>query len=178
MEDIFLHEAVPGHHFQISLAQENMALPAFMRFGGNTAYVEGWALYAESLGNDLGVGMDAYQRMGVLNGEMVRAIRLVVDTGIHAKQWSGEQGVDYLLAHSPMSRAAATTEVERYIANPGQALAPKIGHLTIKRAKTKAQAALGARFDPRVFHAQVLDTGALPMPVLEKKIEDWVNTFR
>jgi uncharacterized protein (DUF885 family) len=178
METLFLHEGSPGHHFQISIAQENEALPAFMRFGGNTAYVEGWALYAESLWNELAVGVEPYQRMGGLSDEMLRAMRLVVDTGIHAKGWTREQGIDYMLANSPMSRTDVTVEVERYIATPGQALAYKIGQLTIARLKAKAQAALGARFDPRVFHAQVLGTGALPMPVLEMKIEDWLSAAR
>jgi len=174
METLFLHEGVPGHHFQISLAQENTALPAFMRFGGNTAYVEGWALYAESLWKELGMEADPYQRMGGLNDEMLRAMRLVVDSGIHAKGWTRDQAIDYMVANAPMARTDATAEVERYIAIPGQALAYKIGQLTIARTKAKAQAALGAKFDPRNFHAQVLDTGALPMPVLEDKIDAWI----
>ncbi len=174
METLFLHEGVPGHHFQISLAQENTALPAFMRFGGNTAYVEGWALYSESLWRELGMETDPYQRMGGLNDEMLRAMRLVVDTGLHAKGWTRDQAIDYMLANSPMARTDATAEVERYIAIPGQALAYKIGQLTIARTKAKAIAALGTRFDPRAFHAQVLDTGSLPMPVLEKKIDAWI----
>ncbi|OYY90272.1 MAG: hypothetical protein B7Y45_08220 [Sphingomonas sp. 28-66-16] len=173
-ETLFLHEGVPGHHFQISLAQENTALPAFMRFGGDTAYVEGWALYAESLWHELGMETDPYQRMGGLNDEMLRAMRLVVDTGIHAKGWTRDQAIDYMLANSPMARTDATAEVERYIAIPGQALAYKIGQLTISRLKAKAKAELGDRFDPRAFHAQVLDTGSLPMPVLESKIEGWI----
>ncbi|WP_341208186.1 DUF885 domain-containing protein [uncultured Sphingomonas sp.] len=175
METLYLHEAVPGHHFQISLAQENDALPAFMRFGGNTAYVEGWALYSETLWPQLGMETDPYQRMGGLNDEMLRAMRLVVDTGIHAEGWTRDQAIEYMLANSPMSRTDATAEVERYIAIPGQALAYKIGQLTISRVKANAQKTLGARFDPRKFHAQVLDTGALPMPVLEKKIADWAK---
>jgi uncharacterized protein (DUF885 family) len=174
METLFLHEAVPGHHFQISLAQENGALPAFMRFGGNTAYSEGWGLYAETLWPELGMETDPYQRMGGLNDEMLRAMRLVVDTGIHAKGWSRDQAIAYMLANSPMARTDATAEVERYIAIPGQALAYKIGQLAISGAKAKAKAALGAKFDPRAFHAQILDTGALPMPVLEKKIDRWI----
>ena len=173
-ETLYLHEAVPGHHFQISLAQENTALPAFMRFGGNTAYVEGWALYAETLWPELGLETDAYQRMGGLSDEMLRAMRLVVDTGIHAKGWTRQQAIDYMLANSPMSPTDATAEVERYIAIPGQALAYKVGQLTILRTKAKARAALGDRFDPRGFHAAVLDSGSLPMPVLERKIDDWV----
>ena len=175
METLFLHEGIPGHHFQISLAQENKALPAFMRFGGNTAYVEGWALYSESLWKDLGMETDPYQRMGGLNDEMLRAMRLVVDSGIHAKGWSRDKAIEYMLANSPMARTDATAEVERYIAIPGQALAYKVGQLTIARTKAKAKAALGAKFDPRAFHAQVLDSGSLPMPVLEKKIDDWVK---
>ncbi len=174
METLFLHEGVPGHHFQISLAQENKALPAFMRFGGNTAYVEGWALYAESLWRQLGMETDPYQRMGGLNDEMLRAMRLVVDTGLHAQGWTRDRAIEYMLANSPMARTDATAEVERYIAIPGQALAYKIGQLTIARTKAKAEAALGPRFDPRAFHAQVLDTGSLPMPVLEKKIDRWI----
>ncbi|QDX28164.1 DUF885 domain-containing protein [Sphingomonas suaedae] len=173
-ETLYLHEGVPGHHFQISLAQENAALPAFMRFGGNTAYVEGWALYAETLWPELGMETDPYQRMGGLTDEMLRAMRLVVDSGLHAKGWSRDQAIDYMVTNSPMSQTDATAEVERYIAMPGQALAYKIGQLTILKAKAKAKAALGAKFDPRGFHAAVLDTGALPMPVLEKKIDDWV----
>ena len=175
METLYLHEAVPGHHFQISLAQENESLPAFMRFGGNTAYVEGWALYAETLWPELGMETDPYQRMGGLNDEMLRAMRLVVDTGIHTKGWTRDQAIDYMLSHSPMARTDATAEVERYIAIPGQALAYKIGQLTISRLKADAKVKLGDRFDARAFHAQVLDTGALPMPVLEAKIGDWVK---
>jgi uncharacterized protein (DUF885 family) len=174
METLYLHEGSPGHHFQISLAQENEALPAFMRFGGNTAYVEGWALYAETLWDELGLETDPYQRFGGLNDEMLRAMRLVVDTGIHSKGWSREQAIDYMLANSGMSRTEVVAEVERYIAIPGQALAYKVGALTIQRLRAKAEAALGARFDPRAFHAQVLMTGSLPMAVLEKKIDDWI----
>ncbi|HEX8064206.1 MAG TPA: DUF885 domain-containing protein [Allosphingosinicella sp.] len=174
METLYLHEGSPGHHFQISLAQENEALPAFMRFGGNTAFVEGWALYAETLWDELGMESDPYQRFGGLNDEMLRAMRLVVDTGIHAKGWSREQGIDYMLANSGMSRTEVVAEVERYIAIPSQALAYKIGALTIQRLRAKAQAVLGKRFDPPAFHAQVLMTGSLPMAVLEKKIDDWI----
>jgi uncharacterized protein (DUF885 family) len=173
-ETLYLHEAVPGHHFQISLAQEDTSLPSFMRFGGNTAFVEGWALYAETLWKELGVETDPYQRFGGLNDEMLRAMRLVVDTGLHAKGWTREQGIQYFLDNSSQSENDARAEVERYIAMPGQALAYKIGALTILKMKAKAQAALGKRFDPRAFHAQVLDTGALPMGVLEAKIEGWI----
>src|ERR687890_1459841 len=139
-----------------------------MRYGGNTAFVEGWALYAETLWDELGMETDPYQRFGGLDDEMLRAMRLVVDSGIHAKGWSRDQAIDYMLANSGMSRTEATAEVERYIAIPSQALAYKIGALTIQRLKAKAQAALGSRFDAREFHAQVLMTGSLPMAVLEK----------
>lgn len=178
METLYLHEAVPGHHFQISLAQENEALPAFMRFGGNTAFVEGWALYAETLWKDLGMESDPYQRFGGLSDEMLRAMRLVVDTGIHAKGWSRDQAIAYMLGHSNIGKTDATAEVERYIAMPGQALAYKVGALTILKLKAKAQKEQGAKFDPRAFHAQVLDTGALPMGVLEKKIDDWIKASK
>lgn len=171
---LFLHEAIPGHHFQISIAQENPDLPAFMRFGGNTAYVEGWALYAETLWGPMGLETDPYQRMGGLSDDMLRAMRLVVDTGIHAMGWTRDQSIAYMMSHSPMSKTDATAEVERYIAMPGQALAYKIGQLTILKEKAKAMKALGPKFDPRAFHAQVLDTGALPMTVLERKIDDWI----
>ena len=178
METLYLHEAVPGHHFQISLAQENTALPAFMRFGGNTAFVEGWALYAETLWQDLGMETDPYQRFGGLSDEMLRAMRLVVDTGIHAKGWSRDQAIAYMLSHSNIGKTDATAEVERYIAIPGQALAYKIGALAILKDKARAKAALGPRFDPRAFHAQVLDTGALPMTVLEAKIDAWISATK
>lgn len=171
---LYLHEGAPGHHFQISLAQENEALPPFMRFGGNTAYVEGWALYAETLGYEMGLFDDPYQRFGTLSDEMLRAMRLVVDTGIHAKGWSRERAIDYMLANSDMGRTDATAEVERYIAIPSQALAYKIGALTIQRLRRKAEAELGSRFDIPQFHAQVLMTGALPLPILEQKIDRWI----
>jgi uncharacterized protein (DUF885 family) len=173
-ETLYLHEAVPGHHFQISLAQENTVLPPFMRFGGNTAFAEGWALYAETLWPELGMETDPYQRFGGLNDEMLRAMRLVVDSGIHAKGWTRDQAIEYMLTHSGMSRTDAVAEVERYIAIPGQALAYKIGQLTILKLKAAAKAKLGARFDARRFHAQVLMTGALPMTVLEAKVRAWV----
>ena len=173
-ETLFLHEGEPGHHFQISLAQENKALPNFMRFGGDTAYVEGWALYAESLGPSLGLESDPWQRLGGLSDEMLRAIRLVVDSGIHAYGWTREQSINYMLENSAESLTDATSEVERYVAIPGQALAYKVGQLTIRRLRAKAEAALGPKFDVRAFHAQVLMTGSLPLPILEKKIDDWI----
>jgi uncharacterized protein (DUF885 family) len=178
MTTLYLHEGAPGHHFQISIAQENEALPAFIRFGGNTAYVEGWALYSETLGYDMGLYNDPYQRFGTLSDEMLRAMRLVVDTGIHSKGWTREKAIEYMLANSDMGKTDATAEVERYIAIPSQALAYKIGALTIQRLKTKAQTALGDKFDVREFHNQILNTGALPLTVLEKKIDDWIASLK
>jgi uncharacterized protein (DUF885 family) len=174
MTTLYLHEGAPGHHFQISIAQENEKLPAFMRFGGNTAYVEGWALYSETLGYEMGLFKDPYQRFGTLSDEMLRAMRLVVDTGIHSKVWKREKAIEYMLANSDMGKTDATAEVERYIAIPSQALAYKIGALTIMRLKEKAKKELGSKFDVREFHNQVLNTGALPLTVLEKKIDDWI----
>jgi uncharacterized protein (DUF885 family) len=171
---LFLHEGEPGHHFQISLAQENKSLPDFMRFGGNTAYVEGWALYSESLGYPMGMYTDPYQRFGNLSDEMLRAMRLVIDTGIHSMGWTRDQSIQYMLTHSGESKTDATAEVERYIAIPSQALAYKIGQLTITRLRDKAKAELGSKFDIRDFHAQVLNTGALPLPILEEKIDRWI----
>ncbi len=175
---LYLHEGAPGHHFQISLAQENAALPAFMRFGGNTAYAEGWALYAETLGYQMGFYKAPYSRFGTLDDEMLRAMRLVVDTGIHAKGWTRDRSIEYMLANSGMGRTDATAEVERYIAIPSQALAYKVGAMTIQRLRAKAEKQLGRRFDIRAFHDQVLNTGALPMPVLEAKVDDWIASQR
>ena len=178
METLYLHEGAPGHHFQISLAQENEALPNFMRFGGTTAYVEGWALYAETLWDELGMETDPYQRFGGLNDEMLRAMRLVVDSGIHAKGWTRDQAIKYMLDNSSMGRTDATIEVERYIAIPGQALSYKIGQLKILELRARAEKALGERFDIKAFHEQVLMTGSLPMVVLERKIDDWIASQR
>jgi len=178
METLYLHEGIPGHHFQVSLANENTALPNFMRFGGNTAFVEGWALYAETLWDELGMESDPLQRFGGLNDEMLRAMRLVVDTGIHAKGWTREQAIQYMLANSGMSETEVTAEVERYIAIPGQALAYKIGQLKILELRHRAEEALGRRFDLKEFHAQVLMSGALPLGVLERKIDDWIASRR
>jgi uncharacterized protein (DUF885 family) len=171
---LYLHEGAPGHHFQISLAQENAALPSFMRFGGTTAFAEGWGLYAETLGYDMGLYADPYQRMGTLDDEMLRAMRLVVDTGIHSKGWTREQAIDYMLANSSMGKTDATAEVERYIVIPSQATAYKIGALKIQELRKRAQDQLGDRFDIREFHAQVLMTGALPLTILEQKIDRWI----
>ncbi len=174
METLYLHEGAPGHHFQISLAQENEALPNFQKYGGNTAYVEGWGLYAETLGKELGVYTDPYQYFGYLDSQLFRAIRLVVDTGIHSKGWTRDQTIQYILDNSSRGRSNATAETERYIANPGQALAYKIGQLKISELRARSEKALGDRFDIREFHEQVLGSGALPLAVLEKKIDDWI----
>jgi uncharacterized protein (DUF885 family) len=174
METLYLHEGAPGHHFQISLAQENESLPNFQRFGGATAFVEGWGLYAETLGRELGVYTDPYQYFGYLDSQLFRAIRLVVDTGIHSKGWTRDRTIQYILDNSSRGRSNATAETERYIAIPGQALAYKIGQLKISELRARAEKALGPRFDIRDFHEQVLMSGALPLAVLERKIDDWI----
>jgi uncharacterized protein (DUF885 family) len=178
METLYLHEGAPGHHFQIMLAAENEALPNFMRFGGNTAYVEGWALYAETLWDELGMETDPYQRFGGLNDEMLRAMRLVVDTGLHAQGWTREQAIRYMLDNSGLPETDVTAEVERYIAIPGQALAYKVGQLKILELRARAEAALGTRFDIKGFHDQVLNTGSLPLAILEQKIDAWIAARR
>lgn len=174
MTTLYLHEGIPGHHFQISLAQEDTSLPDFQRFGGNTAYVEGWALYSETLGYSMGFYKDPQQHWGTLDDEMLRAMRLVVDTGLHSKGWSREKAIDYMLGNSGMGKSDATAEVERYIVWPGQALSYKLGALTIQRLRKKAELAMGPKFDLRMFHSQVLGSGALPLPVLEAKIDRWI----
>ena len=174
METLYLHEGAPGPHFQIRLAQENKALPDFQRFGGNTAYVEGWGLYSETLGRELGVYSDPYQYFGYLDSQLFRAIRLVVDTGIHAKGWTRDQTIQYILDNSSRGKSNATAETERYIAIPGQALAYKIGQLKISELRARAERELGPKFDVRDFHAQVLMSGALPLAVLEAKIDRWI----
>lgn len=175
---LYLHEGIPGHHFQTSLAEQNQVLPDFQRFGDNAAYVEGWALYAETLGFEMGLYNDPLQHWGTLDDEMLRAMRLVVDTGIHAKGWSRSQAVAYMLANSGMGRSDAEAEVDRYIANPGQALSYKIGGLTIQRLRREAESALGPRFDLKAFHEQVLGSGVLPLPVLETKVRRWIAASR
>ena len=173
-EDLFLHEAIPGHHFQLALQQELKDIPAFRRFGGNTAYIEGWGLYAESLGKDLGVYETPYDLFGYYQNELWRAIRLVTDTGLHSKGWTREQVIKYMLDNSAASETDATAEAERYIAWPSQATAYKIGELDIQSLKKKAKAQLGDKFDPREFHAEILKDGSLPLSVLEDKIDRWL----
>ncbi len=173
-EDLFLHEAIPGHHFQLALQQELEGVPAFRRFGGETAFAEGWGLYAESLGKDLGVYTDPYSYFGRLQGELWRAVRLVVDTGLHSKGWTRQQVLDYMFANSSVSEPDAIAEAERYIAWPGQALAYKTGELKIKELRARAEQQLGERFDIRQFHAEVLKDGSVPLDVLEEKIDAWI----
>ncbi len=174
LETLSLHEAAPGHHFQISIQQELTGLPRYRRFNNYVSYAEGWALYAESIGKELGVFTDPYQWYGRLSDEMLRAMRLVVDTGLHAKGWSREKAIQYMLDNSSMAESDVTAEVERYIVWPGQALGYKLGQLHITALRAKAQAELGDKFDVREFHSQVLRDGALPMDVLSAKIDRWI----
>jgi len=176
MESLFLHEAIPGHHFQRSLQVENEALPGFRRFGGYTAFTEGWGLYAESLGKEIGVYTDPYQYFGALNAELWRSIRLVVDTGLHAKEWTRQDVLDYMYDNSPVKEARAVSEAERFMAIPGQALAYKIGQLKIRELRTYAEEQLGDAFDVKDFHTQVLMDGPMPLSMLETKIHDWVDS--
>src|SRR5262249_25222201 len=166
----------PGHHFQISIKQELKGLPSVRRFGSYGAYTEGWGLYAESLGKDLGLYGDPYSHVGALSLEIWRAARLVVDTGIHAQGFTREQSIDYLLANTALGATDASAEVERYIAIPGQALTYKLGELRIKDLRARAQKELGARFNVREFHRTVLESGALPLEALEAKVGRWIAT--
>jgi uncharacterized protein (DUF885 family) len=176
IEALYVHEAVPGHHFQNALRIETEGLPDYRRFAGYTAYGEGWALYAESLGPEIGVYTDPYQYFGALSGELWRAIRLVVDTGLHQVGWTRQQVLDFMYANAAVKPAMAESEAERYMAIPGQALGYKIGQLEILRLRELAAARLGDDFDVRDFHAVVLDSGALPMAVLAERVERWLAT--
>lgn len=176
VETLSIHEAAPGHHFQISLQQEVKGLPLFRKFSGYTVFAEGWALYAESLGKDLGLFTDPYQWYGRLVDEQLRAMRLVVDTGLHAFGWSRQQAIHYMAANSSMALSDIEAEVERYIAIPGQALSYKVGQRAITQMREDAKAVLGDNFDIRAFHTQILIDGALPMPILKAKIARWVET--
>lgn len=173
-EALFLHEAIPGHHYQISLTQENEDLPDFRKTLWYSAYGEGWALYTENLGKELGLYTDPYQYFGMLGMEMHRAIRLVVDTGIHAKGWSREKAIQYSLDNEAEGEASIISEIERYMANPGQALSYKIGQLKIRELRAKAKKELGDKFDIKEFHNQVLETGCIPLALLENKIDKWI----
>jgi uncharacterized protein (DUF885 family) len=177
MESLFLHEAIPGHHYQISLQQENTELPKFRRFGGNNAYAEGWALYCESLGKELGLYTDPYQYMGALGDEMHRAVRLVVDVAIHTKNMTREEAIEYMLNNQSISEAGATSEIERYMVWPAQALGYKIGALKIRELRLKYEQQLGSKFNLAAFHTEVLKDGALPLDVLESKLNKWAKTI-
>ncbi len=176
-ESLFLHEAIPGHHYQISLTQENEDLSTFRKTIWYSGYGEGWALYCESLGKELGLYTDPFQYFGRLSQEMHRAIRLVVDTGIHAEKWTREQAIQYSMDHEADSEASITAEIERYMANPGQALSYKIGEIKIRELRDLAKEKLGDKFDIREFHNQVLSTGCVPLEILERKIRNWITDF-
>jgi uncharacterized protein (DUF885 family) len=175
MESLFLHEAIPGHHYQISLQQENGDLPKFRRFGGNSAYAEGWALYTESLGKELGLYTDPYQYMGALGDEMHRAIRLVVDAGMHSKSMSREEAIKFMMDNEPLSEEGTIAEIERYMAIPAQALSYKIGALKIKEIRERLTRQLGAKFKLSDFHDELLKDGNMPLEVLEKKMDQWAK---
>ena len=174
IEGISYHEGAPGHHFQIAYAQELGEMPRFRRFGGYGAYAEGWGLYAEGLGKEMGFYQDPYSDFGRLSTELWRAVRLVTDTGLHAKRWSREEAIDYFRRNSLLSERDIVKEVERYITNPGQATSYKIGELKIEELRDKARAALGDRFDIKAFHAVVLGSGSVPLDVLEEQVNAWI----
>ncbi len=173
MESLFLHEAIPGHHYQVSLQQENEKLPRFRRFGGNNAYAEGWALYCESLGKELGLFTDPYQYFGALGDEIHRAIRLVVDVGMHTKGMTREEAIQYMMENEQIDEAGATAEIERYMVIPAQALGYKIGALKIRELRNKYEQQLGANFKIADFHDNILKDGNLPLDVLERKMDAW-----
>ncbi|HYN19505.1 MAG TPA: DUF885 domain-containing protein, partial [Thermoanaerobaculia bacterium] len=175
MEALTLHESVPGHHLQIALAQEQKDVPEWRKYDGYTAFIEGWALYAESLGTEMGFYQDPYSKFGQLTYEMWRAVRLVVDTGMHSLGWSRDQAIDFFKKNASKTEHDIVVEVDRYIVTPGQALAYKLGELKIKELRAYATKELGDRFDVRAFHDQVLGNGALPLGVLEANIRAWVG---
>jgi len=176
MEALSLHESVPGHHLQISLAQEQEGQPEFRKHGGYSAFVEGWGLYAESLGEDLGMYEDPYSKFGQLSYEMWRAVRLVVDTGMHSMGWTRQQAIDFFRENTGKTDQDITVEVDRYIVQPGQALAYKIGQMKIRELRTEAETRLGAKFDVRKFHDAVLEDGAVPLGVLEIRMKHWMDS--
>jgi uncharacterized protein (DUF885 family) len=174
MEVLTVHEAAPGHHLQIALAQEQADLPKFRRMGGFTAYTEGWGLYSERLGYDLGLYKDPYSRFGQLTYDQWRAVRLVVDTGLHAMKWTRQQAIDYFMANAAKTEADIVNEIDRYISDPGQALAYKIGQLKLLELRERASASLGAKFDIRAFHDTVLATGSVPLEIVERNVDAWI----
>jgi uncharacterized protein (DUF885 family) len=173
-EVLQLHEGVPGHHLQTQYAAANTLLPRFRRFGHETAFVEGWALYAESLGTEFGLYGDPYQKFGALSFDAWRASRLVVDIGMHWLNWPRETAVEFLMARTTLSRAEAEEEIDRYIAIPGQALAYKIGERNILDLRERAKSALGEKFDLKKFHDAILRDGAMPLAILDAKVERWI----
>jgi uncharacterized protein (DUF885 family) len=175
MESLFLHEAIPGHHYQVSLQQENSQLPKFRRFGGNSAYAEGWALYTESLGKELGLYTDPYQYMGALGDEMHRAIRLVVDAGMHSKNMTREEAIKYMMDNEPLSEEGTIAEIERYMAIPAQALSYKIGALKIREIRERLSKELGPKFKLSDFHDEILKDGNMPLDVMESKMNRWAK---
>ena len=177
-EDLFLHEAIPGHHFQMSLQQENTSLPDFRRYNWFGAYGEGWALYTESLGKELGLYKDPYQYFGMLGNEMLRAFRLVVDTGMHNKGWSREQAIEYGMNNLAENESVIVQEIERYMAIPGQACSYKIGQLKILELRHQAEKELGNKFDIKKYHQIVLESGVMPLALLEKKVNNWIKTSK
>jgi uncharacterized protein (DUF885 family) len=178
MESVAYHEGIPGHHMQIAIAQELTGVPKFRTQSGFTAYIEGWGLYAESLAKEMGGYEDPYSDFGRLGAEVWRAVRLVVDTGLHAKGWTEEQAVDYFRSNAPTSEGQIRAEVRRYLVMPGQATAYKIGMLKIQELRARAEAELGASFDIRGFHDVVLGGGALPLSILERRVDDWIRASR
>jgi uncharacterized protein (DUF885 family) len=174
VESVAYHEGIPGHHLQISIAQELTGLPEFRKYQEYTAFVEGWALYSERLGKDIGFYKDPYSDYGRLDNDMWRAIRLVVDTGVHSQHWTRQQMVDYFHDHSSLDETNVQSEVDRYIAWPAQALGYKMGQLKILELRDRAKTALGSKFDIKAFHDQVLDSGALPLDVLEQRVDAWI----
>jgi len=175
-ESLFAHEAIPGHHYQVMLQLENDSLPQFRRHGGFTAFTEGWGLYSESLGKELGLYTDPYQKMTNLSEEIHRAIRLVVDPGLHTKGWTRERAIKYMMDNEPISEQEATAEIERYMAIPGQAVAYKVGQMKLQALRDKYTKQLGSAFNIAAFHDQILKDGAMPLDILEEKMDAWAKT--
>jgi uncharacterized protein (DUF885 family) len=175
-ESTAYHEGIPGHHMQISIAETLPELPDFRKYGFNSAYAEGWALYSERLGKDIGFYKDPYSDYGRLNDEMLRAIRLVVDTGVHHKHWTRQQMVDFFHEHSSVAESDLQAETDRYIAWPGQALAYKLGQLEILKLREHAERELGSSYDIRAFHDEILNGGSLPMDVLDARLTAWIKS--